>query len=73
MKSFSLVALGVIAFGALALSGCSGCMPAEETDTESSVPQTTCGPGTRKVGNECVGTNTSTSSRAVPLNTSGNN
>lgn len=73
MKSFSLVALGVIAFGTLALSGCSGCMPAPETDTESSVPQVTCGPGTRKVGNECVGTGVSTTNRAVPLNTTGNN
>lgn len=74
MKSFSLVALGVIAFGALSLSGCSGCMPPpEETETGTTAPQVTCGAGTRRVGNECVGTNRSTSSQAVPLGTSGNN
>lgn len=73
MKSFSLVALGVIAFGALTLSGCSGCAPAPETDTGTTAPQVTCGPGTRKVGNECVGTSVPTSNRAVPLNSSGNN
>lgn len=71
MKSFSLVALGVIAFGSLALSGCSGC--SQEPETEStSVPQTTCGPGTRKVGTECIANTASTSNRAQPLS-AGNN
>lgn len=74
MKSFSLVALGVIAFGALTLSGCSGCMPPpEETETTSSAPSVTCGAGTRKVGNECVGTNVSSSNRPGTINTTGNN
>ncbi|MDP3541595.1 MAG: hypothetical protein Q8T11_03915 [Elusimicrobiota bacterium] len=67
MKSFSLVALGVIALGSLALSGCSGCSQEPEAET-SSVPQTTCGPGTRKVGTECIANTTSTTNRAQPLN-----
>lgn len=52
MKSFSLVALGVIAFGSLALSGCSGC--SQEEEAEETVTPVTCGPGTRKVGTECI-------------------
>lgn len=75
MKSFSLVALGVIAFGALTLSGCSGCAPAEEeTETGTTAPSVTCGAGTRRVGNQCVGTNVSSSnSGGNTLNTTGNN
>lgn len=73
MKSLSLIVLAVVSFGALALSGCSGCSQDTNTNTTPAAPQVTCGPGTRKVGNECVGTGTSTTNRAAPLNTTGNN
>lgn len=73
MKSLSLIVLAAVSFGALALSGCSGCSSEENTNTSTAVPQVTCGPGTRKVGNECVGTATSTANRASTLNTTGNN
>ena len=54
MKSLSLIALVVVSFGALTLSGCSGCMPAEET-AKKSPPPVTCGYGTVAQGNQCVG------------------
>lgn len=72
MKSFSLVAVCAVALGSFALSGCSGCAPQEEVDTDSAIPQVTCGPGTRKVGNECIGNTVSTSSNPRPLS-GGNN
>lgn len=74
MKSLSLIVLAVVSFGALALSGCTGCAQENNTNGSStSAPQVTCGPGTRRVGNECIGTGTSTTNRPTTLNTSGNN
>lgn len=74
MKSLSLIVLAVVSFGALALSGCSGCSQEENTNTTTAAPpQVTCGAGTRKVGNQCVGTAASSTNRANTLNTTGNN
>jgi len=53
MKSLSLLALAVVSFGALALSGCSSCAP-EET-AKKAPPPVTCGRGTVAQGNQCVG------------------
>lgn len=54
MKSLSLIVLAAVSFGAMALSGCSGCMPAEEKKAEAPAP-VTCGPGTVAQGTQCVG------------------
>ncbi|MBI2387080.1 MAG: hypothetical protein HYV14_13900 [Elusimicrobia bacterium] len=54
MKSLSLIVLAVVSFGAMALSGCSGCMPAEEAK-QTAAPPVTCGPGTVAQGTQCVG------------------
>ena len=54
MKSLSLIAVVAISFATLALSGCSGCMPQEET-AKKAPPPVTCGPGTVAQGNQCVG------------------
>ena len=54
MKSLSLIVLAAVSFGALALSGCSGCMPAAE-EAKKAAPPVTCGPGTVAQGNQCVG------------------
>ena len=56
MKSLSLAALVVGAFGALALSGCSSCMPpATDTKKPAKEPVITCGPGTIPQGTQCIG------------------
>ena len=75
MKSLSLVVLAVVSFGALALSGCSGCSQ-QDTNTNTStsnVGNISCGPGTHRVGNQCVGNAASTTNRPATLNTTGNN
>ncbi len=54
MKSLSLIVLTVVSFGALALSGCSGCS-GEETAKAKAPPPVTCGRGTVAQGNQCVG------------------
>jgi hypothetical protein len=54
MKSLSLIVLAVVSFGALALSGCSGCSQQEEKKA-SAPPPVTCGRGTVAQGNQCVG------------------
>ena len=54
MKSLSLIVLAVASFGALALSGCSGCSPQEEKKA-AAPPPVTCGRGTVAQGNQCVG------------------
>ena len=54
MKSLSLIALAVVSFGALTLSGCSGCSQTQ-SQTQSSPPPVTCGAGTVAQGNQCVG------------------
>lgn len=54
MKSLSLIVLAAVSFGALALSGCSGCMPPPEEKAETP-PPVTCGPGTVAQGTQCVG------------------
>lgn len=75
MKSLSLIVLAGVTFGALALSGCSGCSQEDTTTSGSNynAPQVTCGPGTHRVGNECVGNATSTANRPTPLSTTNNN
>ena len=55
MKSLSLIVLAAVSFGALALSGCSGCMQQEETK-KAAAPPVTCGRGTVAQGTQCVGT-----------------
>lgn len=55
MKSLSLIVLAAVSFGAMALSGCSGCMPAAEEAKKNVPPPVTCGPGTVAQGNQCVG------------------
>ena len=57
MKSLSLVVLVAGAFGALALSGCSSCMPQSKDTTtkEPAAPVITCGPGTIPQGTKCIG------------------
>ncbi len=66
--------------GMLGASACSGCSPQTPPDAKSDpalAPQSmVCGAYTHRVGNQCVGdTTTSSSSRGTPstLNTSGNN
>lgn len=55
MKSLSLIVFAAISFGALALSGCSGCSQDTETAKKNVPPPVTCGPGTVAQGNQCVG------------------
>ena len=56
MKSLSLAALVMGAFGALALSGCSACMPpATDTKKKPAEPVITCGKGTIPQGTKCIG------------------
>jgi hypothetical protein len=56
MKSLSLMVLALGAFGALALSGCSSCMPAKpDTTKKAADPVITCGPGTIPQGTKCIG------------------
>lgn len=56
MRSLSLIVVAAISFGALALSGCSSCMPpAEDTTKTKAPPPVTCGPGTVAQGTQCVG------------------
>lgn len=56
MKSLSLAALILGAFGALTLSGCTACMPpAEEPAKKPKDPIITCGPGTIPSGTKCLG------------------
>lgn len=55
MKSLSLIVLATVSFGALAFSGCSGCMQQEETK-KAAAPPVTCGRGTVAQGTQCVGT-----------------
>ena len=74
MKTLSLIVLAGVTFGALALSGCSGCSQQDmTTDTGTAAPQITCGPGTRQVGSQCVGNAASTTNRPTTLSTTGNN
>lgn len=54
MKSLSLIVLAAASFGALALSGCSGCSQQEQKKAEAP-PPVTCGPGTVAQGTQCVG------------------
>lgn len=54
MKSLSLIVLAAASFGALALSGCSGCSQQQEKKAEAP-PPVTCGPGTVAQGTQCVG------------------
>lgn len=53
MKSLSLIVIAAVSFGALALSGCSGC--SEEEKKAEVAPPVTCGPGTVAQGTQCVG------------------
>lgn len=55
MKSLSLIVLAAVSIGAMALSGCSGCMPNQEEAKKKLPPPVTCGPGTVAQGNQCVG------------------
>lgn len=56
MKSLSLIVLVVVSFGALALSGCSGCSGQDTSAAKSKAPPpVTCGRGTVAQGNQCVG------------------
>lgn len=55
MKSLSLIVLAAVSFGALALSGCSGCSQDTESAKSKLPPPVTCGPGTVAQGNQCVG------------------
>lgn len=55
MKSLSLIVLAAMSFGAMALSGCSGCMQGQEDTKAKAPPPVTCGPGTVAQGNQCVG------------------
>lgn len=54
MRSLSLIVVAAVSFGALALSGCSSCMPPAETTKKAPTP-VTCGPGTVAQGTQCVG------------------
>lgn len=54
MKSLSLIVLAAVSFGAMALSGCSGCSQ-EDTAKAKAPPPVTCGQGTVAQGNQCVG------------------
>lgn len=54
MKSLSLIVLAAVSFGALALSGCSGC--SQEEAKQAAAPPVTCGKGTVAQGTQCVGT-----------------
>ena len=53
MKSLSLIALIAVSFGALTLSGCSGC-GSQESAQEEAPPPVYCGRGTVPQGNQCV-------------------
>lgn len=53
MKSILLLALAVVSFGALTLTGCSSCAP-EEPKKKAEAPGVTCGPGTVPQGSTCV-------------------
>jgi hypothetical protein len=53
MKSLSFIVLATVSFGALALSGCSGC--SEEEKKAEVAPPVTCGAGTVAQGTQCVG------------------
>ena len=58
MRSLSLVVFAVVALGALALSGCTSCLPPDAATTQAKKPKTpviTCGPGTVVQGNTCIG------------------
>jgi hypothetical protein len=56
MKSLSLIVLAAVSIGAMALSGCSGCMPQDADAAKKKLPPpVTCGPGTVAQGNQCVG------------------
>lgn len=54
MKTFSLIVLAAVSFGAMALSGCSGCTAQEKEQAAAPAP-VTCGPGTVAQGTQCVG------------------
>lgn len=53
MKSLSLIVLAAASFGALALSGCSGCSQQEAAKKEAA-PQVYCGQGTVPQNGVCV-------------------
>ena len=56
MKSLSLIAFVVIAFGALSLSACSGCSQQDKDAAKKKdvPPPTYCGQGTVPQGGQCV-------------------
>ncbi|MEK7232549.1 MAG: hypothetical protein AAB268_01935 [Elusimicrobiota bacterium] len=51
MKTLSLIVLAAVSFGALVLSGCSGC---SEDDEETTKPAVYCGTGTVPQNGVCV-------------------
>lgn len=79
MKTLYRLSIVILGLGMLGAAACSGCSQ-QQTDSSSSSsvsqPQSyTCGPGTHRSGNQCVGdTTSSTGSKSVStLKTTGNN
>lgn len=69
----------ILSLGMLGAAACSSCSP-QPTETSTVDPNAgqqsyTCGPNTRRVGNQCVGTVATQSAQNRPqtLNASGNN
>lgn len=77
MKNLNRLVAAILSLGMLGAAACSGCSQQPETSTSGSVSQPMsyqCGAGTHRVGNQCVGNVTSSSSsRPATLSTSGNN
>lgn len=53
LRRFSALLLGL---AMLAAAACDSCKKDDDADSSKDIPQTsyTCGPGTHKVGNQCV-------------------
>ena len=68
----------ILSFGMLGAAACSACSPSTPDSKKSSVmeqPSYTCGTGTHREGNQCVGNSTTTQGtpKATPIKTGGNN
>lgn len=76
MKNLLRLSTVMLGLGMLGAAACSSCMPPpEETKPKEYKQSYTCGPGTHREGNQCVGDVQSTTSRpqATAIPAAGNN